>query len=117
MTPTPKKRPSKREEPGDPDKPPRRKRLSPEERRSEIIRKASEFFAEEGFERSTRELAQKMGVTQPLLYRYFPSKEDLVREVYRSVFLNRWNPEWDELLGDRSLPLSHSAARTAAPSR
>jgi AcrR family transcriptional regulator len=83
----------------------RQRRLSPEDRRREIIGKAAEFFAEEGFEGGTRELARKLGVSQPLLYRYFPSKEDLIREVYRSVFLDRWNPEWDGLLGDRSLPI------------
>ncbi len=87
--------------------PPRRKqkRLSPEERRREFIRKAAELFSEEGFGGGTRELARKLGVTQPLLYRYFPSKEELIEEVYRSVFLDRWNPEWEALLGDRSMPI------------
>lgn len=83
----------------------RKKRLSPEERRGDFIRKAAEFFAEEGFDGGTRELAAKLGVTQPLLYRYFPSKDDLIREVFRSVFLDRWNADWDTLLGDRDLPI------------
>jgi AcrR family transcriptional regulator len=91
-------------DPPDPDRP-RQKRLSPGERRGDIIRKAAEFFAEEGFEGGTRELARKLGITQPLLYRYFPSKEDLIKEVYRSVFLDRWNVEWDRLLGDRTRPI------------
>ena len=26
-------------------------------------------------------------MTQPLLYRYFPSKDDLIKEVYRTVYL------------------------------
>jgi AcrR family transcriptional regulator len=84
---------------------PRQKRLSPEERRDDFIRKAIEFFAEEGFDGGTRELARKLGVSQPLLYRYFPSKDDLIQEVYRALFLERWNPDWDTLLGDRSLPI------------
>ncbi len=91
-------------DPPDPDRP-RQKRLSAGERRGDIIRKAAEFFAEEGFEGGTRELARKLGITQPLLYRYFPSKEDLIKEVYRSVFLDRWNVEWDRLLGDRTRPI------------
>jgi AcrR family transcriptional regulator len=97
----------KRRSKADPPEPgrPRQKRLSPGERRGDIIRKAAEFFAEEGFDGGTRELARKLGITQPLLYRYFPSKEDLIEEVYRSVFLDRWNPGWDDLLGDRSLPI------------
>ncbi len=84
---------------------PRRKRLSSTERRQEFISKAIEFFSEEGFESSTRELARRLGVTQPLLYRYFPSKEDLIKEVYETVYLSRWRPEWDDLLADRSIPL------------
>jgi AcrR family transcriptional regulator len=84
---------------------PKQKRLSPDERRADFVRKATDFFSEQGFEGGTRELARKLGVTQPLLYRYFPSKEDLVKEVYRTVYLERWRPEWDTLLGDRSLPI------------
>ena len=84
---------------------PRRRRLSSQQRREEFISKAIVFFAEEGFESSTRELARRLGVTQPLLYRYFPSKEDLIHEVYKAVYLNRWRPEWDGLLADRSMPL------------
>ena len=83
----------------------KQKRLSPEERKRDFIQKAAELFAEEGFGGGTRELARKLGVTQPLLYRYFPSKEDLIEAVYRSVFLDRWNPEWDTLLANRSVPI------------
>jgi AcrR family transcriptional regulator len=84
---------------------PKQKRLSPEDRRADFLRKAAAFFAEEGFDGGTRELAKKLGVTQPLLYRYFPSKEELIKEVYRTVYLERWKPEWDDLLGDRSRPI------------
>jgi AcrR family transcriptional regulator len=94
--------PKPRRKSADPLDRPRQKRLSPDERRRDIIDKAAEFFAEEGFDGGTRELAAKLGVTQPLLYRYFPSKDDLIREVYRSVFLDRWNADWDGLLGDRT---------------
>ena len=43
-----------------------RRRFSPEERRQDFIRKAAEFFSERGFDGGTRELARKLGVTQPL---------------------------------------------------
>lgn len=82
-----------------------RKRLSADSRKKEFIDKAVAFFAEFGFSGGTRELARRLNVSQPLLYRYFPSKEDLVREVYNHVYLNRWRPEWDALLADRSIPL------------
>lgn len=85
--------------------PAKRRRLPPQERREEILGKAVELFAEHGLESSTRELARQLGITQPLLFRYFPSKEDLIREVYETIYLGRWNLEWDLLLFDRSRPL------------
>lgn len=89
----------------------RRRRLPSSERRQEFILKAIDFFAEEGFESSTRGLAKRLGVTQPLLYRYFPSKDDLISEVYDAVYVKRWRPEWAELLADRTLPLEERLNR------
>jgi AcrR family transcriptional regulator len=83
----------------------KQKRLPPEDRRKEFIRKATEFFAEEGFNGGTRELARRLGVTQPLLYRYFPSKEDLIKEVYRTVYLEPLESGWEKRLTDRSRPI------------
>lgn len=83
----------------------KQKRLSPEERREEFIRKATEFFSEEGFNGGTRELARRLGVTQPLLYRYFPSKEELIKEVYHKVYLEPLETGWEKLLTDRSRPV------------
>ena len=86
--------------------PPARRRLSPEDRRAHLIEEAISYFSEVGFGGSTRELAKRIGVTQPLLYRYFPTKDDLIRAVYDAVFINRWRPEWQVLLEDRSRPLA-----------
>ena len=83
----------------------RQRRLSPDDRRREIVAKATEFFAEEGFGGGTRALARRLGVTQPLLYRYFPSKDDLIKEVYRTVYLDPLETGWEKLLTDRSRPL------------
>ena len=89
----------------------RRQRLSREQRERLIAEEAIRFFAEVGFEGQTRELAKRLGVTQPLLYRYFPSKEDLIERVYQEVFLRRWNPEWEALITDRSIPLEERLIR------
>jgi AcrR family transcriptional regulator len=83
----------------------KQKRLSPDDRRKEFVAKATEFFSEEGFGGGTRDLARRLGVTQPLLYRYFPSKDDLIKEVYRTVYLEPLNTGWEELLADRSRPI------------
>ena len=81
------------------------RRLNPEEREEQIVQKAIRYFAAHGFSASTRELAREIGVTQPLLYRYFPSKDALVDRVFDEVYLSRWNPDWEDWLKDRSMPL------------
>jgi AcrR family transcriptional regulator len=83
----------------------RRQRLSPAERRKQILDEAIRYFAEVGFDGGTRELAQRLGVTQPLIYRYFPSKEHLIRELYQHVYIDPWRVEWDHLLTDRERPI------------
>lgn len=80
-------------------------RLPPQERKAQFINKAIEFFAQEGFDSSTRQLAAKLNVTQPLLYRYFPSKDDLINQVYEAVYIGRWDENWDKLLRDQSKSL------------
>jgi AcrR family transcriptional regulator len=83
----------------------KQRRLSPGERRREFVAKATEFFSEEGFGGGTRALARRLGVTQPLLYRYFPSKDDLIKEVYRTVYLDPLETDWEKRLTDRARPL------------
>ena len=82
-----------------------RRRLTPQDRRRQILDAAIQYFAEVGFDGGTRDLASRLGVTQPLIYRYFPSKEDLIRQVYEEVYLGRWRAEWEVLIADRSIPL------------
>ncbi len=81
-----------------------RLRLAPGERRQQIVDAAIAYFAEVGFDGGTRELAKRLGVTQPLIYRYFPSKGDLIRTVYNELYLNRWRPDWEQLLTDPAVP-------------
>ncbi|WP_218509261.1 TetR/AcrR family transcriptional regulator [Variovorax sp. dw_308] len=88
-----------------------RRRLAPEDREHQILQAAIAFFSRHGFDASTRDLARELGVTQPLLYRYFPTKEALIDRVYEEVFVRRWNPEWEEWLADRSVPLADRLKR------
>jgi AcrR family transcriptional regulator len=83
----------------------RRKRMLREEREREIVSGAIKYFADHGFHGDTRQLAEQLGITQPLLYRYFSNKQVLIERVYKDVFLERWNPKWEEWLSDRSQPL------------
>lgn len=85
--------------------PPTRRRLRPDERERLIVAEAVKFFAEVGFEGHTRDLARRLNITQPLLYRYFPSKEALIDRVYQEVYVNRWKPDWETLIEDKTQPL------------
>ncbi len=58
-------------------------RLPAAERRDEILKAAFPLFARRGYEgTTTRELALAAGVTEPILYRHFPSKEALFEAVF-----------------------------------
>ena len=51
--------------------------------KARIIGAAIEVFTQKGFGRSTMdEVAKKVGVSKPALYRYFPSKEALLEAVF-----------------------------------
>lgn len=62
--------------------PPPGSRLPAGERRASILAAAFPRFAVHGFEgTTTRDLARAAGVTEPVLYRHFPSKEALFAAV------------------------------------
>ena len=49
------------------------------QREEQILRIAEEVFAERGFQATTMEdIAERVGVTKPLIYEYFGSKEGLL---------------------------------------
>ena len=59
-----------------------RKRLSKDERREVIERAATEVFADRGFDGAGMDLiAQRSGVSVPVLYDHFASKDDLYRRL------------------------------------
>jgi AcrR family transcriptional regulator len=82
-----------------------KRRLKGEARVDAILRAAAHLFAEEGLSGTTRQIAKRLGVTQALLYRFFPSKDQLIDQVYEHHFRDRWDARWDGLLADESLPL------------
>lgn len=86
-------------------------RLDPQARRRQILQAAISYFAEAGFGVQTRELTRRIGVSQPLLYRYFPSKRELIDAVFEEVFLSRLDDEWIARLRDRSVPLRERLMR------
>jgi AcrR family transcriptional regulator len=82
-----------------------RQRLAPADRRRAILAAAVAYFAEVGFGADTRDLAARLGITQALLYRYFPSKDALVEAVFDEIYARRLDPSLRERLRDRGRPL------------
>ncbi|MGE4242858.1 TetR/AcrR family transcriptional regulator, partial [Ramlibacter sp.] len=81
-------------------------RLAPEDRKRHIVETAADFFAEHGFEAGTADLARALGVSQPLMYRYFPSKQDLIQHAYEHAFPSaNYYARWLRELDDRDVPL------------
>lgn len=59
-----------------------KQRLSSQERRAAIIEAALLLFAEKGFRgTTTRELAARVGVSEPILYEHFRTKRDLYTAI------------------------------------
>jgi AcrR family transcriptional regulator len=81
-------------------------RLSPGNREKQILDGAISYFAEVGLAGQTRELAERLGITQPLVYRYFPTKRDLIDRVFDTVFVKRLDAKWISDLRDQSRPLN-----------
>ncbi len=81
------------------------RRLIPEQRREEIISAAVRLFCEKGYEGTTiRDIARAVGVTEGLLYHYFPSKAELVAECWRR---RSWHSRAVAIVGsagDRPVP-------------
>lgn len=56
------------------------------ETREEILREAAALIAERGYRHMTmKAVAERVGVTEPAVYRHFPGKADLLTAVFRQV--------------------------------
>lgn len=92
--------------------PNKRGRLSPDERRRQIVDVAARHFAADGYERaSMAAIAVQAGITRALVYHYFPSKEALFDAVLRregEALLSSTTPR-----PDRSLQENVEAALVA----
>lgn len=101
----------KKPEPSTGGRAPRQTRMNSEDRRRQILEKAADFFSEYGLTAQTRGLAAACGISQRLLYRYFPTKEALLDEVYRSAIAGPFKAIWFAELVDRQIPLERRLVR------
>lgn len=61
-------------------------------RQQEIVEKAIEIIAEEGFHKlTTKNLAEKVGFSEPALYRHFKDKQEIVLAVIKTIESNMLN--------------------------
>lgn len=87
--------------------PTRQARLSGADRRQQILEVAAEIFADQGYKgATTREIAEKARVNEAIIFRHFPSKEDLYWGVIEEMLSHggRSHRELDERL-DQSADL------------
>jgi AcrR family transcriptional regulator len=91
--------------------PTRRKNMKAHEREKAILDAAIRFFAENGFEAQTRELAKRAKTTHSAIFRHFPTKEALIERVYEHVFVSRWDPSWDFIIVDEASDLQDRLIR------
>ena len=82
------------------------------QRKRDILDAAMSCFADEGyFQTTNRKIARKAGITEGLIYHYFPSKKALLQEIILDKFAHdsspaqqcyaRWEPEFDRRPPDR----------------
>jgi AcrR family transcriptional regulator len=85
---------------------PRKAKGQGAERREEILAAALKLFTEFGvYAVSTRQIAQAVGISQPTLYAYFPTKDDIGAELHGRAFA---------LLAQRLAAGDHGVAETPA---
>ena len=79
-------------------------RLKAAQRREQLIEVATKLFAKTGYDGTpTFEIAKAAGVTEPILYRHFKSKQELFVAIVREVS-NRTLEEWQALTQDVADP-------------
>lgn len=61
------------------------KRMSGEDRKTQIVKVATQLFAKNGFKgTTTREIAKKAGISEAVIFKHFSRKEDLYKAIIDS---------------------------------
>src|SRR5436305_1136059 len=79
-------------------------RLKAPQRRQQLIDVATKLFAEYGYDATTTAaIAAAAGVTEPILYRHFETKQELFVAIAREMS-HRTMQHWEELIGNIAHP-------------
>ncbi len=85
--------------------PVRRQRLSPEERRAQIVAAAKALFVTEGIDHvSMRKIARRVGITQAAIYQHFENKEAILFVIIEDFF-GELRTALDAVLAEETGPL------------
>jgi TetR/AcrR family transcriptional regulator, cholesterol catabolism regulator len=80
------------------------RRLKAPQRREQLIEVATKLFAKWGYDATTTAaIAEAAGVTEPILYRHFDSKQELFVAIVRSVS-ELTMAQWQAVIGDTADP-------------
>ena len=80
------------------------RRLKAPQRREQLIEVATKLFAKWGYDATTTAaIAEAAGVTEPILYRHFDSKQELFVAIVRSVS-EQTMAQWQAVVGDTADP-------------
>jgi AcrR family transcriptional regulator len=80
------------------------RRLKAPQRREQLIEVATRLFAKSGYDATTTSaIAEAAGVTEPILYRHFDSKQELFVAIVRNVS-ELTLAHWREIIGEVSDP-------------
>src|SRR5687767_11188001 len=75
-------------------------RLKAAQRREQLMDVATKLFARNGYEATTTAaIAEAAGVTEPILYRHFKSKQEMFIAIVKAVS-ERTMQHWQELVAD-----------------
>src|SRR5882672_3194610 len=79
-------------------------RLKAPQRREQLIAVATKLFAKSGYDATTTAaIAKAAGVTEPILYRHFKSKQELFVAIVRSVS-ERTLEQWEHVISGTTDP-------------
>jgi AcrR family transcriptional regulator len=88
-----------------------RKRLPPAERRAQLLDIASKILAEEGADQlRVPNLAERAGVTRPVVYRFFENRQAIVHALVEE-FANHLETEFDDALSVQDTELGELVRR------
>src|SRR5262245_57719729 len=89
-------------------------RLKAPERREQLIDVATKLFAKSGYEATTTAaIAEAAGVTEPILYRHFNSKQELFVAIVRDVSAHTLR-QWQAITANITDPAEKLRAVAAA---